>query len=344
MQKSVSQEPRPPSEADKDATLQLWGKLWLTKPARNSRNHEWKYGQNSIPGASVVRIIGDTNKVVGAVGAQGNRWSVAGRIEAIPCLGDIIVDTDRRGSTSFGQLVESISTTLAAAGVDRMYIFGSGAYVPHLAMTGWHLVQTIATAELKLRSSKSPSFWRRLTPFGRPPRTRTLGQARIVTRRSPRPAQMAELVERLDLDALMTQVRDSAFYEYRYRNPLSHYRFLYCYKGAELRGFIALQVHAREVASRDVSIVEWEALDDSTRSLLLEAAASSGVNTLHAWATDHNRAELETAGFVLSEPSGRLTTDASLPNLMVRNLTDAGCERNGDWHHLHMQPIFSDEF
>ncbi|MCP5042341.1 MAG: hypothetical protein GY944_15050 [bacterium] len=165
-----------------------------------------------------------------------------------------------------------------------------------------------------------------------------------MTRRSPRPAQMAELVERLELDALMTQIRDSAFYEYRYRNPLSHYRFLYCYEGTELRGFIVLQVHAREGASRHVNIVEWEALDDSTRSLLLEAAVSSGANTLSTWATDHNRAQLERAGFVLSEPSGRLTRDASLPNFMVRNLTDAGCERDDDWRLLRMQPIFSDEF
>ena len=143
--------------------------------------------------------------------------------------------------------------------------------------------------------------------------------------REPRPREMAELVARLPWDGRIRHVRDAAFFAWRFRNPLSEYRFLYAGDGL-LKGYLVLQRYLFDRFDRGwVSIADWEAEDDSVRAALLDAALDAGrfrlIQTWTAGASDPVRVLLREHGFQDQAVGGIATRN---DGLLVRRLGGQG--------------------
>jgi hypothetical protein len=128
----------------------------------------------------------------------------------------------------------------------------------------------------------------------------------ISIEREPRPDAMAELVSHLGYDGRIRHVRDREFLAWRFRDPLSVYRFLY-WGTSPMRGYLALKCE-RSGAHHPtrVRIVDLEGTSASVRAGLLDAAIDLGrFQELFAWAatlSDETRKYLlSTRGFKPAE-------------------------------------------
>jgi hypothetical protein len=108
---------------------------------------------------------------------------------------------------------------------------------------------------------------------------------------------MARLIRQIDHDGRLRHTRDAEFLKWRLMNPLAEYRF--CYVGDEsLDGYMIL---GRTVAAgaRDPKVVvaDLEAIDERTRTALLDAMLHPGVfDHLYAWSATLKPAEIEFLG------------------------------------------------
>jgi hypothetical protein len=159
----------------------------------------------------------------------------------------------------------------------------------------------------------------------------------MVVEPTPRAGPMAALVAELGGDGRIQHVRDRRYLEWRFQNPLSAYRFLYWAGGAELEGYLVLQAPARRLGGV-VSIVDWEARDDTVRAGLLDAALAWGrFDDIAVW-TDAlpatARGLLFDAGFVAAPPAGSIgtafRTKAVRPTVLVKPVRP-GAMAPRDW-------------
>jgi hypothetical protein len=123
--------------------------------------------------------------------------------------------------------------------------------------------------------------------------------AGVVAERAPRAAAMTALVRRLPYDGRIRHLRDEAWVEWRYANPLRSYRFRYAGE-RELDGYLVLQRSTGLDRGR-VGIVDCEAVDETTRAALFAAALAGGFPELYAWASacgPEDARLLERNGFV----------------------------------------------
>jgi hypothetical protein len=85
---------------------------------------------------------------------------------------------------------------------------------------------------------------------------------------------MARLVKRLGNDGRIRHVRDETYFAWRFKSPLSRYRFLFWEDGG-LNGYLVLQDYVSEYMPRTrVNIVDWEAMNATICTELLRAAIS----------------------------------------------------------------------
>ena len=110
---------------------------------------------------------------------------------------------------------------------------------------------------------------------------------------------MAALVERIPYDGRIRHVRDESYFDWRFRNPLNDYRFIFA--GDEvLDGYLALKglVNRR---NRRVNIVDLEAINERVQEALLRETVIKGAFTnLISWTattSDKLLNQLRTLGF-----------------------------------------------
>ncbi|MEW6144884.1 MAG: hypothetical protein AB1598_07700 [Thermodesulfobacteriota bacterium] len=105
-------------------------------------------------------------------------------------------------------------------------------------------------------------------------RARTQLPSSITLENRPRPLEMARLVDSTRPKDKITLVRDESFFDWRYNNPLSKYRFLYWYDDG-LKGYLVLQSHLYSLESLGTyNIFELEAINSSVKIDLLNAVIS----------------------------------------------------------------------
>ena len=132
---------------------------------------------------------------------------------------------------------------------------------------------------------------------------------------------MAELVDRLGHDGRIRYVRDREYLAWRFRNPLSEYRFLYCGE-ARLEGYLVLSRRASDLGGWDrVYIADLEATTNDVRSALLTAAISRGrFPELVTWTASLSAEDIqlmESRGFAPVDPED---TTRGCPCVLVRPL------------------------
>jgi hypothetical protein len=94
----------------------------------------------------------------------------------------------------------------------------------------------------------------------------------ILIQDSPRSEAMAELVARIPISGRIRHARTGEYFRWRFRNPLSRYRFLY-WGEERLDGYLVLQEYTSQFANKEVlNIVDWEASSATVGEALLQAA------------------------------------------------------------------------
>ena len=146
----------------------------------------------------------------------------------------------------------------------------------------------------------------------------------------PRCAAMAELVLRIGNSGRIRHARDTEYFDWRFKNPLSRYGFLFWEKD-RLEGYLVLQEYTSDFADREVlNIVDWEASSGAVRTELLQAALRvAAQRTLNVWSAtlDKDTTELlRRSGFKPSTAAAGVARQC--PALLVRSLRE---QKGNDW-------------
>jgi len=137
---------------------------------------------------------------------------------------------------------------------------------------------------------------------------------------------MAELVERSVGDGRYRLARDAEYYTWRFQNPRSHYRFVYCGEDV-LQGYLVLQWSNDEKDKR-VRILDWEAPECAVFLDMVKTAIAAGkFPVLTTWSAPLTEAQvkgLETIGFKFTDQEIDSRRHAYASPLLVKPLREKG--------------------
>ncbi len=279
--------------------------LWSPDPALNTAYLEWKHHQNPYIREPLIYLAFADEQLVGMRGVFGTQWQVGVPTESftLPYTDDLVIepsfrqrgvhhqimrfafdDLERRGyryviNLSAGRVTQRTSVLM------RWRNAGATVHVQRPAMRT--VMRTLAqrasnvpgVARLleTLHSMRGPVGDRLFDRFdersARRTRQRRSKDTAIFAESNPIPDEMESLVNRLPTDGRFRHVRDSAYFAWRFRNPMRSYRFLFA-GGDRVEGYLVLQ---RSLEGGDrVSIVDWEAERESVLEALLTAALEDG--------------------------------------------------------------------
>ena len=289
----------------KSAVAQFQTRLWSPDAELNLRYLEWKYESNPYADEPDIYLAFHHDELVGMRGFYASQWETGVPARQWPVLvaDDLLIREDHRNlglvtrimKTAYADLRDSKSRFLFNLSGGKLTVLGS------LTM-GWRSIGMLRPMGLRssgyalrravgLRLGRLPYLWRYANgrvvfgraerrPFDRLDRARTpfatkAGPVVEIDAR-PRPVAMAALIERIGHDGRVRHVRDAAYFDWRFGNPLCEYRFLYVGEN-DLDGYLVLK---RSIAGLGpaprVSIVDLEAISDGVRAALLEAAVNAG--------------------------------------------------------------------
>jgi GNAT superfamily N-acetyltransferase len=275
-------------------------------------------------------------------GMFGSKWETGQNDEILHVLyaTDLVIAPEHRNKGLFTHIMRAACDDLAHRGC--RYVFNlSASPVTHSIslMTGWRGIGSLQPMQLRYRDDppEVASVKKRypFDDFDRYHDRRNAALIRPVTVESaPRPAAMADLVNRIRPSGRLRHVRDQEYFAWRFQNPLSFYRFLYC-EGNELEGYLVLYAPREPlwVRKTGVHIVDWEASTSEAYEALLQAAIQWGrFNRLTVWSAplaDGAKALLEGAGFKPVEAKAGLAR--SHPTLLVRPVRDEMLKADWVW-------------
>lgn len=269
--------------------LDLERTLWSQDAEANAAYFAWKYEQNPFLDRLHMYLALAGDEVVGVRGFHGTAWRVDenGSTVVTPTGGDTVVVPEHRNRFLFEKINSYSLSQLEREGVKMVCNFSGGPVT-------------------YLRSLRAG--WRTLGAYLPLARDRTQGDGvrshadagGVEVEEAPRSDAMVDLVEHLEDPSAIRLNKDRAFFEWRFRNPLSRYVFLYADEGGALSGYMVLQRRLLKRA-RGMRIVDWEAADDQTFGRLLSAAISEvDTERLTIWSATlppAAQARFEAAGF-----------------------------------------------
>jgi hypothetical protein len=376
--------------------VELQKHLWSADSELNSAYLEWKYERNPYLNEPRIYLVMCDDRVVGMRGVYGAKWETGSPSQRFlcPCVGDLVIAPDHRDRGLFKKIMDAIVDDLAKAGHE--YVFSlSPAPTTYVAsvMAGWRSIGPFQMHQWQTKNRKSaerparttpPSLLYRLygrarrifrrlrtgdpagreNPFHRLDRAASLTEAEgnpfVTVAREPDCDAMAQLVERIGNGERIGHVRDREYFAWRFKNPLSRYRFLY-WKDPMLKGYLVLQAWGNPRRRAAVNIVDWEAATPRARKELLDAALRWGeFETVRIWCAtlpDEAKTLLAGAGFEpweTREGHGRgLYASAHRGGVLVRRLHDETL-KSSDWtlgnrkvldmSHWDLRMIYSDDF
>jgi GNAT superfamily N-acetyltransferase len=327
---------------------QLSTELWSSDPARNRRYLQWKYRDNPVAARLWVARVG--GELVGMRGAVGLRWQ--SRQTRALCLSpaDAMVHASQRRRGIFRALTQA----LVAADRDQPHVNLSSYRTSSAGyqQLGWRVVGSWQAAHRQLRFRRQDS----LAPgdaTGAPTPFAVLDlyapttlPAQIALERRPRGAAMAALVARLADRQRLRPLRDRRFYEWRYRNPLRDYRFVFV-GDKRLRAFAVLQFDPRFGAAH-VNVIEWEGESAVDKALALEAAMTWGdFAALTVWASsfaDEEQQILARLGFGQLDHASAEAHGFYCPEILVRPGRSSLSRALGDPRRWQLPGSASDQF
>jgi len=316
---------------NKSQVAKLQTHLWTSEPKLATRYLEWKYEENPYAKEPVIYLAFQGSKLVGMRGFYQSKWELGSprQTHAILVADDAVIVPSHRNRRLSTVIMRAAFEDLAKSGHEYVLnLSGSPVTVVSSLAMGWKsagplepisLERGLNLARKGRRVLKRISFVHRYAesrflrtpaerdPFAHLDRMSSRKEADAISiEREPRPDAMAELVSHLGYDGRIRHVRDREFLAWRFRDPLSVYRFLY-WGTSPMRGYLVLKCE-RSGAHHPtrVRIVDLEGTSASVRAGLLDAAIDLGrFQELFAWAatlSDETRKYLlSTRGFKPAE-------------------------------------------
>jgi GNAT superfamily N-acetyltransferase len=303
----------------KPSLIELQCLLWSPSTALNQAYFEWKYERNPYVAEPLIYVARHEGRVVGMRGFFGTRWLTGAAGDEFLALyaDDTVIAPEHRNR---GLIPKIMSAAFADPALGR-YPFaislspGPVTFLSALA-TGWRCVGLTRPMRrhpwrVWLRRLRRAASREALQPFADVdaawPRQRRRQPAALTYEVEPRCAAMAQLVQRTGV-ARIRHIRDGEYFQWRFQNPLSRYRYLY-WNEAGLEGYLVLQgVVSAFADSRVINIVDWEASTPAIQAQLLAAAvALVPAQDLRIWSAHLSpelTALLRQQGFLL-EPAPR---------------------------------------
>lgn len=339
--------------------IELLAPMWGTDMALTTAYFEWKHCQNPYVDEPIFYLCLYDGRVVGVRACFGARWQLDQLGQYVNCLADAdaIVHPDHRRRGLLTKMTLAALEDLHTSDFEYIITLSANRYSSAAnRKMGWRNVGYFDTAyrhrSKQPDTEKSQSAFRnslRKVPFvpavyrqmrsyvnGKPdPSSQPpapffnldknyiqSGKQKfehITIENFPRSEAMADLINRIGDHNRFQHIRDQEFFSWRFRNPLSTYRFLF-WSERQLEGYLILQ--SPVLKSGTVSIVDWEASNQHTRAGLLKGAIDlGGFNKLFIWSislSDENKKLLSDAGFEFKDPSGDEEKDADLPHILIR--------------------------
>ena len=273
----------------KKQILELQRHLWSPRLELNEAYFQWKYEQNPYTQTPLIYLALTDGKVVGMRGFYGAQWHVGSPSQVAPCVcaGDLVIAPEHRNRGLFTQIMNAACQDLANSGCKYLFNFSAGpvTQLGSLSM-GWRSTGALHSMrwkttnmvnskceQTKVQTSSSGTTNNPLLRFDRSD-SRPPGESHVNLATAPRPQAMASLVERTGRDGRLSHDKGQRFFEWRFKNPLSNYRFLF-WDGSELEGYIVLQ-SSRKRDSSTVNIVDWEVTSTEILQDLVKTAISWG--------------------------------------------------------------------
>jgi len=286
----------------KEAVLALQTHHWGPRIDLNRAYFEWKYEQNPYGHDPIIVLALHEGKVVGMRGFYGAKWEIGKDQKTFlgPCAADMVIHPEHRNRGLFAEMTEAALCAVAHTGYPYVFNLSAGSLtqINCLAM-GW---QALGSLQWMQRQAG-----------------KKVTGASVSFEEAPRPQAMAELIERIGSDGRVRHVRDEAYFAWRFKNPLSQYRFLF-WENQGLEGYLVLHQSLKRVGE-GMNIVDWEAANAQARAGLLEAAIRlAGAETLSIWGAtlaDESAELLRREGFDFVQSQG-LSGSSSSPTVLVR--------------------------
>ncbi len=353
--------------------LELLAHAWGRDRARNEAAFAWKFERNPYLDPPVLHLVLHAGEVVAMRAAHGAHWLVGPEAARVPALGtgDFVIHPAHRGRHLYGRIMKAAAADARRLGYRYLInLSASPATYLQSIRAGWRdlgalgtLCRASLTARIVRRTHDLIAGYPLLAAVSRRAqggvglrrgddlssaerRFRALElqigavSARfglsLAVARQARPEAMANLIACGPAVGSVRHLRDTAYLAWRFGNPLSIYRFVFCGTG-DLEAFAVLETPIDPLRDR-VRIVLCEATDDALRRRLLSAVMAAGrFNDLRVWSAavaPVDRDWLDGEGFRAIEPSsGRRYRHA----LLVRDLdADAngsdGLPEIAGWH------------
>jgi hypothetical protein len=343
----------------KHAVARFQTGLWSPDPELNLRYLEWKHEKNPYSAGPEIYLAFHNEELVGMRGFYASRWEAGVPARRWPALvaDDLLVREDHRNrglvtrimQTAYAGLRDSESRFLFNLSGGRLTVLGS------LTM-GWRSIGMLKPLgrrtrganfrrDLRFHLNRAPYVWRYTNsgplysaaerrPFERldrsvgPFATKAGSAVEIDVR--PRPKAMAALIDRIGHDGRVRHVRDESYFDWRFRNPLCEYRFLYLGKDI-LEGYLVLK---RKIGGPGpfprVNIVDLEAINGAAQAALLEAAVDAGAFAeLVIWSATASDQLVRLLGAKGFAPIDQEMTAFGCPCILVRPTKDECLDE--DW-------------
>ena len=243
----------------RDEIVQLQSDLWSYDLALNSAYLSWKYERNPYIDQPLIYLAMQNERVVVMRGLCGAQWEIGqtGQTVILPCAGDTIIAQKHRKRGILRQLFQFIDGDSALKVFPYMLNFSASAPVSFCALSeGWRIIGAYGSLV-------------RTAVIDRPTAPERLESEYVQVSPEPRAVDMASLIARIERPDKICQHKDSRYYAWRFRSPLSRYRFFYWQK-TTLEGFLVLS--APLTAEPVFHLVDWGAATREVLTDLIRAA------------------------------------------------------------------------
>lgn len=325
----------------KEQIINLQTHLWGDDLDRNLEYFVWKYENNPYNSHPIIYLALHDGAVVGMRGFIGGIWQLGIPSKFAPwlLLSDSVTHPDHRRKGIFANITNAAVKELENSEWAYILNLSSGPLsTSNNIKLGWDSIGPNFIAAYSVPpSNATPSRARRfarklpiiyplyklskdliknvsskpaesLSPFTNFDNRSALHKYKnVMISKFPHPQQMADLVRGNPYDGRIRHVRDETYYNWRYSNPRSEYRFLYR-QSSSLEGFLVLRASSYP-SSMDVKVVDWEVSSSEMLGELIQFALELGeLNSLSVWATTllpFERQLLTNIGFrIIEEPVG----------------------------------------
>lgn len=310
---------------------------------RNIAYLRWKYLENPYLDEPLLFVALRNAKAVGMRGFYGTSWMDAdtGKRVIFPIASDLAIHPEHRDQHLFEALNDVALATTGEMGYRHVLnLSASGANaVTSMVRHGWRRVAPCVPVSTADRGTRSivhrvvDASKRRLGPFRPLDRQRADRDGTttdLAVAQAP-PVELMTSLQRIPGSGVLAPALDRPFLTWRYRNPLSHYRFLSARIGSSV-GYVVLRSSPGRGGRGTVFVLDWGGAPAVTGYLLARSIALIGASArVHAWSggvAADTASMLDGAG--LTERAGARRSSRSMPSLLARP-TSEPLDRPSSW-------------